>query len=156
MPIKQRESCSLEERGSHIKYLTKTPVYDFLKPHFKNCVISTGKIESCNNVGKTKTIWHDLGGILSEREYGTSTFLVEQVIPVLKKPQCNDKNENLKKIKEYIQFIPDPNFEIKITLLENNNQILICDGNKRAVAWYEHFSKCGINNVNLPVYIITI
>jgi hypothetical protein len=152
--IKNRINCSFIEINNLKDYLATTPVGWLNELIDNHATVSKGRIESLLEVGKTRTIWGDLGGIQSKNEYGSEKFLVGQIIPVLKKPLCSDRT-TLNKILEYIQLFADNKLELKITLLEVNNQFTICDGNTRVVACFEYWSKCGINDVNLPVYVIT-
>jgi len=94
-----------------------------------------------------------LGGILSINECGSEKFLVRQVMAVLSKPHCTDR-ETLDKIRKYVQLFANCRLEVKVTLLEDKNGVTIYDGNKRAVACFEYGLEKGKSYLSLPVYII--
>jgi len=153
--IKNRTPCTNEEITELQHYLKGTPVFNLTNYFEKNhTLVYKGVIESNIDLGKTKTIWSNLGGVLSKSEYSSDKFLVKQVCSTLKNPNCKDKG-TLVKIKEYTQLLVNKKLEMKVTLLETNNQLIICDGNKRAVAWFEYFLKCKSTNIRLPVFIIS-
>jgi hypothetical protein len=151
--ITDRKNCSPEEINT---------LKEFLKPHYPQLVeyievgsgVSKGLIKSRLELAKTNIGWFNIGGIRSRKEYNSKYFLVDQVMTVLKKPQCNQRGD-LDIIQKYIQEIAHDKYKSTITLLERNNETYLCDGNHSAVAFFEYYSKCGLDDINIEVFIIT-
>jgi hypothetical protein len=150
--ITDRKNCSPEEINA---------LKQFLKPHTEliqfieaGAGVSKGFIKSRLELAKTNIGWLNIGGIRSRKEYNSKFFLVDQVMTVLKKPQCNQPG-SLDIIQKYIQEITHNEYKSTITLLERNNEIFLCDGNHSAVAFFEYYSKCGVDDIDIEVFIIT-
>jgi hypothetical protein len=152
--ISNRKNCNKIEIHELKIYLSQTPVAWLASEIDKGVKVSKGEITPLLQVGKLRTIWSELGGIHSIIEHGHDKFLVCQVMQTLRNPCCNDKKA-LYLIEEYMQLFASRRLEIKVTLLEQDLNIIICDGNKRAVACYEYSLEKGNANFSLPVYIIS-
>ena len=151
--ITNRKDCSSEEINTLKRFLEpRAPqLVQFIEA---GAVVSKGLITSREMLAKTNTEWYNLGGVRSRREYGSKFFRIDQVMTVLKNPQCNDVAHR-DRIQELMQEIPTNNFKYTITFFEKNNELFIYDGNHSAVAFFEYFSKCRSDNVNIEVFIIT-
>jgi hypothetical protein len=151
--ITNRKDCLSEEINA-LKQFLKHHSPDLVQFIEAGAVVSKGCIKSRLELAKTNTEWYDIGGIRSRKEYSSRFFRVDQVMTVLKNPQCHD-GVNLDKIQKFTQEIETDNFKSTITLFEKNNEIFIYDGNHSAVAFFEYYSKCGLDDINTDVYIIT-
>jgi len=155
MPIINRKSCSLTEINALKTYLSQTPVSCMVERINRGAEVSKGEVTPISEIGGLRTIWSDLGTIRSIDEHGSDKFLVSQVAKALSKPSCTDRR-TLEEIRQYIQLLDSGRLELKITLVEDKNGLLICDGNKRAVACYEWGLREDLQRFMLPVYVVTL
>jgi len=151
--ITNRKNCSSEEINT-LKQFLKPRAPHLIQYIGAGAVVSKGFIKSRSDLAKINTEYYNIGGIRSRKEYNAKFFRVDQVISVMKNPQCHD-GVHLDVIQKYIQEISDDTFKYTITLFENNNEIFIYDGNHSAVALYEYYSKCELADINIEVFIIT-
>jgi hypothetical protein len=110
-------------------------------------------VESAVTVGDLETIFECLGGIRSQESVGRRRFLIKQVLDALRNPACTDARM-LQTISDYQQRLGQKSLELKITLFECKDGIIVCDGNKRTVAALEQ-SKAENRELVLPVYVVT-
>lgn len=150
--IVNRTRCSPEEINTLKEFLHPHPeLIQFIEA---GGVVSKGFVKSRLELAKTNIGWLNIGGIQSRKEYKSKFFHVDQVMTILKKPQCN-QHGSLDLIQKYIQEITCDNYKSTITLLERNKEMYLCDGNHSAVAFFEYYSKCGLDEINLEVFVIT-
>jgi hypothetical protein len=120
----------------------------------RGATVSKGEVETLSQVGRLRTMWGDLGGVRSVDEYDSEKFLVNQVMTVLKKPQCIDR-ERLDRIENYVKLFANNELDLRITLMEDRSGITICDGNTRVVACFEYCIRTGQTSLRLPVNVIS-
>jgi hypothetical protein len=147
-------TCTPKEISELRAYLSTTPVRWLVGVIDGGARVSKGEVKSLSQVGRLRTIWGDLGGVRSDHEYGLEKFLVGQVMAVLKKPQCTDK-ERLDRIENYVKLFANNQLDLKITLMEDRSGITICDGNTRVVACFEYCVRTGQTSLRLPVNVIS-
>lgn len=135
-------------------YLSQTPVSWIVELMKRGAEVLKGEVTPISEIGKLRTMWSELGTIRSIDEHGSDKFLVSQVMQALSKPACTDRRTP-DEIRQYIELLDSGQLEVKITLLEDKSGLLICDGDKRAVACYEWGLKKGLEQLTLPVYVVT-
>lgn len=143
--------CGIQETDDHIRYLELTPVGKFATDILRSnkYVLKKGIITSINYFGFLKTIFGELGGIKSANK-----FLVNEVMAILRSPNCSDKNA-LQSIKYFTKMDEEDELDVKITIFNDGTDSIIIDGNKRAVALYERRNNNNINkNTIIPIYLI--
>jgi len=122
-----------------IEHLTTTPVARNFFPYFeKRFFISNVQISSLKELGRLRTIFGDLGGIRSSSKGSAQKFTVSRVLPALKKPACTDK-EGLESIRRFMDNLDE--FPFLVTIVKDQVNYMIVDGDKHAVAFYEHSRK---------------
>jgi hypothetical protein len=149
MTISNCRLCSETEKEKLKLYLYDTPVCWLVRYIENGAEILKGELESTETLGQIRTIWSTLGHINKSPD----KFLVREVLTTLHKYDCGDI-KTLQLIQEYKSLIAENKLEIIITLLKQNDDIIICDGNKRAVAYYEYLIEKERNKMTLPVYIV--
>ena len=152
--ISNRTICSLTEINSLKTYLSKTPVCWLVKVIDQGAKVSKGEIVSLSQIGELRTIWGELDGIYKNGMNDSEKFLVKEVMKVLRDPWCHDTHR-LTLIEKYKRLLASDELELIITLFEKEENIVICDGNSRAVACFEYGLETGQSNLSLPVYAIT-
>ncbi len=148
-----RIRCEAPEIGDLRTYLRSTPVpwlCDFIDAGASVC---KAELQSIAKVGDLETIFDCLGGIKSQESLGKRRFLVKHVMDTLRNPACTDA-KMLQTITNYQQRLAENSIEIKITLFECVDGIILCDGNKRTVAILER-AKAEQKELVLPVYIVS-
>jgi hypothetical protein len=115
--------------------------------------VTKGEISPLAEIGRIRTIFKDIGSVLSKAEYGQDTFLVSQVQSVLKSKGCTDIAMR-DKIAAFKTQIASGKFRLTVTLLETDGDLYIFDGDKSAVAFFEHSSETGSEDCSLPVFVI--
>jgi len=151
--IINRKDCSPQEIEKLKQFFEShsPPLVQFINA---GAGVSKGTIKSQSELAKTFTEWHTLGGIRSRKDCKLKYFPVDRVMDVLKNPRCNDRYD-MNLIQKYNQEIAKDTFKSTITLFENGNETFIYDGNHSAVAFFEHYSECGVDDVNIEVFIVT-
>ena len=151
--ITDRKNCSPNEIGELRQFLQpRAPqLVRFINA---GAVVSKGRITSRVALGNINTEWYNVGNIRSRKEYHAKFFRVNQMMAVLKNPECREK-EHLDRIQKYCREISSGSFKSTITLFERNNEMFIYDGNHSAVAFFEHYSTGNSDDTDVEVFIIT-
>jgi hypothetical protein len=148
-----RTKCKASEIGDLRSYLLSTPVPWLCELIDAGACVYKAEVHSAAQIGDLETIFGCLGGIKSQESLGKRRFLVKHVMDTLRNPACTDA-KMLQTIIDYQQRLGESSFEIKITLLECADGIILCDGNKRTVAILER-AKAEKKELVLPVYIVS-
>jgi hypothetical protein len=148
-----RVGCSENEKNELTAYLSMTPVSWLNRIIESGASVEKATIESLQHIGSLQTIFECLGGIKCQDQIGTKRFLVSQVFDALQSPSCTDKSM-LDTILLYKQLKSQGCLEIKITIFECSEGVIVFDGNKRAVACLQQANEKNQETV-LPVYIVT-
>ena len=151
--ITHRTTCSPEEIDA-LKQFLKSRAPQLVRFIEVGAVVSKGRITSRMALGNTNTEWYNVGDIRSRKEYHAKFFRVDQMMAVLKSPQCHGRAD-LDLIQKYCREIGSGSFKSTITLFEKRNEIFIYDGNHSAVAFFEHYAQCNSDEINVEVFIIT-
>ncbi len=152
--ISNRTNCSLAEIDCLRTYLSQTPVHRLVKVIDKGARVSRGEIKPLSQIGRLRTMWGELDGIYRNGKDDSEKFLVKEIMPALRDPQCHDAQrlcliEGFKR-----RLLTNNKLELKITLFEEEDNIIMCDGNSRTVAYFEYGLETRQSNLSLPVYII--
>jgi hypothetical protein len=148
-----RINCEASEIADLRTYLSSTPVSWLCGVIKAGGGVSKATVRSVATIGDLETIFDCLGGIKSQELLGIRRFLVKQVMDTLRHPACTDARM-LQTITGYQQRLGQNNIEIKITLFECVEGIIVCDGNKRTIAALER-AKAENTELVLPVYVVT-
>jgi hypothetical protein len=151
--LSNRIKCEAPEIADLRAYLSSTPVSWLCGLIDAGACVCKASVQSAATIGDLETIFDCLGGIRSHESVGRRRFLVKQVMDGLRNPACTD-SMMLQTITDYQQRLVQNSLEVKITLFECAEGIIVCDGNKRTVAALEQ-SKVGNMELVLPVYIVT-
>jgi len=151
--ITDRRNCSPEEITS-LKQFLQPRVPQLVQFIRAGAVVSKGRITSCRDLAKINTEWYNLGEIWSRKKYNLKFYRIDQIMTVLNDPACNDGSHR-DLIQNYVREIARNNFKSTITLFEKDDEIFIYDGNHSAVAFFEYYSECGLDDINLEVFIIS-
>ena len=153
--IKNIKQCSESEINSQIKYLSNTPVSkiaDFLRTG--SLKLQKGIITSLSDLGQLKTEFGPIGNIKPKAIEGEIKFIVSELVPTLKNNPNVIDNGLLVNIESIAEKEKKNEIEFNITIFSNGNELIIKDGNKRTVAYYENRKTNIIDSIDYPVYII--
>ncbi len=155
--ITNRQNCSPEEIQRLIQYLEATPVAWVADKIRRGAALSKGEIQSREYLGALVTIFSklgsDLGLIVARQRYGREKFLVREILPTLRDPQCVDEDAR-SKVECYMKLDTLNSLEIIITIYQYGTDCIVVDGNKRASACYEGRSSMDFRPV--PVYLVSL
>ncbi len=145
MAYKNKQECSELEIKDIVNYLSKTPVRFFAE---KNNDFRWFKVEvECpEDLQDLKTWWGELNGLKKNEQNDEEKFGLVEVADMINSNSLPDK-ELKAKILEYRELLKNNELEVKITLFENGLDVLIADGNKRAVAMLLEGKKVGLNAI---------
>jgi hypothetical protein len=119
----------------------------------RGAAVQKAEVAPLSEVGNLRTIFVNLKSVRSQAEYGEKTFLVSQVMGVLRCPEVPDL-AMLNRVSSFIRQLEGRLFRRTVTLLETDGDFYIVDGNKSAVASFEHASLIGDTGFRLPVYVV--
>lgn len=147
------EQCSNEETNAQIEYLISTPVSGITEYLINGQLkLSKGNVESLEFLGSLKTEFGVIGSIVPKSMEGQKKFRVSELVPALKNHPTVDDGGLLKKIESIASNVNE--IEFNITVLALGNELIIKDGNKRTIAFYENRKESLNRDICYPVYIV--
>jgi len=110
-------------------------------------------IRDRDQFGAISTNFAELGTVLAKTAVGRDLFLVRDVAPVLKRPDCNDDPLRSAVAKRVDAERRGALEDRAPTVLLTPAGLLLCDGHKRSVAIYE----AGLaQNFEVPIHVLTV
>jgi hypothetical protein len=151
--VRNIQPCSPGELHDLKAHLSTSNVPQLVRLIESGAAVDKGEISPLAEVGQLPTIFKNIGTVRSEQEYGQKTFRVSQVPEVLQKAQCTDRAMR-QKIDSYKKEVAEGTYRLTVTLLQTDGDFYIWDGDKSAVACFEHASQTGNARYSLPVFVI--
>ncbi len=157
--VTDHQACTSQEvvnlraylhQHSHVSHIV-LPLIDAGAPVFK------AKVKGLANIGSLKTFFGNIGYAYSQPLFGTDRHRVSQVIEVLRNPNYNmhpDIGKIGQKLNDYKYEFALPTSNPKVTIVDSQNNVLIADGNKTAIAAYMYALERSSSAFELPVYYI--
>ncbi len=146
------EAIGQNELVTQLAYLAATPVsWLAVSLSMGLGVLKRGIIQSHAYLGQQRTIFSDLGGVLSTTEYGIDKFLVRHVPDVLLLDNCADVAARLA-LQGIRAALAAQVLNPRITILRTTGDMIV-DGNKTAAAYYDLHAQGAADAIALPVYI---
>lgn len=135
--IEEVRPCSVIEILRQATYLEATPVRDIAwKLRVGQVSLSRGIVRSLVDLGALKTEFGQIGPLPAPARTGASKFLVSEVLPLLtENPGADDVL--LAKIQYLIGKDARGAVDFNTTVLRLGTDLIVKDGNKRAIAFYE-------------------
>ncbi len=116
--------------------------------------LSKGKVNSLYYLGNLKTEFGVIGDIVPKTSEGEVKFTVSELVPALRNnPDVNDDGL-LNKIEAIIEKEKNNEIEFNVTVLSLKNELVLKDGNKRTVVFYENRRTNLGQVINYPVYVL--
>ena len=146
--------CTPQETTEHSTYLKSTPVAQFgIALGQGRLILKKGLIQGYEDLGNSKTIFGELGGLKAQDLLNRSNFLVSDALEILTNPKCSDLR-SLVSINYFLCQFDRKGINAKITFFKDENNLSIVDGNKRAIAVYNWVKDNPIDGFQLEVFII--
>ncbi len=142
--LKNIRACSSAEALAQMEYLRATPVSCLVKLVEQNhLVLFRASIESLTDLGKLKTEFGVIGRLHPSVTSGCKKFLVSEIVPTLRaNPDVNDDGL-LQRIERIVELEDIGAVEYNTTILDGGLELVIKDGNKRTIAYFERFREKG-------------
>ena len=144
--------CSAEELQKQIAYLLNTPVPGVgMCLANGGCKLSKGVVRSLAVLGSLKTEFGQLGPHVPPARSGEAKFLASEVVPILRgNPGSGD--DLLRKI-DAILAVDESEIEYNVTVMRLGSELIIKDGNKRSIAFWER-RKGAADRIDYPVVLV--
>lgn len=152
--IRSLQYCTEVETEGPIGYLEQTPVRgiaDLLRT--RQCILRKGKIQTLAHLGALKTEFGQIGWLYPSGADGETKFRVAEVAPALRaNPGADDRL--LRNIEYFIEKDSCGEVDYNITIMKHGIDLIVKDGNKRAIAFYERRSGSNYTNIDFSVFIV--
>jgi len=147
--------CSTDETQRQINHLSSTPVSGIAELlRSRRCVLKKGVVSSLQYLGSLKTEFGQIGPLVPAQKTGERKFLVSEIVPILRANRNIPDDGLLQRIEAVIKKEAKNEIEFNITLLLCNGEIIIKDGNKRTIAYYENRKNLNQTAINYEVYVV--
>jgi hypothetical protein len=146
------QCCSADELADQIRYLEATPVSGIaMRLQRGQCRLSKGVVRSIADLGALKTEFGQIGRLIPGADQGEKKFLVSEIVPLLLANRGVD-DDLLAKINVFLQR-DEREIKYNVTVVRVNKDLIIKDGNKRSIAFYER-RKSLTAQVSYPVFLV--
>jgi hypothetical protein len=147
--------CSPEETRRHITYLSSTPVSRIAELlRSRRCVLKKGVVSSLQYLGSLKTEFGQIGPLVPAQQIGERKFLVSEIVPILRANRDVPDGGLLESIEAVMGKVARNEVEFNITILLLNGEIIVKDGNKRTIAYYENRKNLNQTEIHYEVYVV--
>jgi len=144
--------CTASELADQIRYLSPTPVSDIAKLlQSGQCRLSQGVIRSLADLGALKTEFGAIGPLTPPAMQGEKKFRVREILSLLHANPGIDVDLHTK-IDAFLQD-DEGNIDYNVTVMRLNNDLIIKDGNKRSIAFYER-RRGSTEQIDYPVFLV--
>lgn len=147
--------CEVSEVKEQIDYLRNTPVKR-LSDLLKQGKLQLGFtfINSIEALGTIKTEFGPIDILMPQSNSGDKKFLVSEIYFALcSKPDIDDAGL-LQAIEEIRIAESNNEIEFNVTALLQNNELVIKDGNKRTIAFYENRRINNHKKINFKLFVV--
>ena len=145
--------CSAGELRKQIDYLAATPVAGIAALlRGGQLALKAGTIRSLATMGSLKTEFGQIGSIVVANSDAQSKFRVAEVLPLLEAHAGLD-DPMLEKIRTFMRKDESGQVHFNTTLLRVGGELIIKDGNKRTIAFFER-RRGWTDNVEFSVHLV--
>lgn len=153
--IENLRRCTQEELEAQIRYLEQTPVRGLAALlRAGTCDLSAGHVRSVASIGGLKTEFGELGPLRPPSREGARKFLVSEVWPALEAtPGADDAMHTA--IARFMRKDEYGDVDYNITLVLFDGEVIVKDGNKRTIAFYER-RRTFAGSIEFPVFVVDV
>jgi hypothetical protein len=122
----------------------------------QEATLHAGLVVGLDAIGALVTIWTDLAGVRAREKQGRPCFLVSEALDALQDPSVpreEQPKDHLSTILAMIEGIEQGQFTPLAVFAQSDLGLYIVDGNKSAVACYEHARRHRRVEAVLPVIV---
>ena len=154
-PCDQKEIAAIRDyhaNNSHVACVV-VPLIDSGAP------VRKAKVKGCARIGSLKTFFGNLGNAYCRALFGTDRYRVAQVLEVFRNPTYNmhpDIADMRQKVNQYKLKFALPISDPKVTIMSSQDEVLIADGNKTAIAAYVYALETANPAFQLSVHYIDV
>jgi hypothetical protein len=117
------------------------------------CTLSKGRVKTLRDLGALKTEFGQIGMLLPHVSTGERKFRISEVTPLLRtNPGLDD--ELLRKIDEFASKDRRGEVTYNVTIFSHGSDLVVKDGNKRTIAFYERRRDSLTEQIDFPVFLI--
>ncbi len=121
--------------------------------------VQKAKVKGLAKIGCLKTFFGNIGHACCRTLFAKDRHRVSQVLEVLRNPNYNmhpDIGNMAQKLNQYKYKFALPTSDPKVTIVDSQNDVLIADGNKTAIAAYMYALEMANPAFELLVHYINI
>jgi hypothetical protein len=149
------ENCSAQQLQSQINYLLETPVKGVAVNLLCGlCSLKKGNVRSLSWLGDLKTEFGQIGHLSPDAGKGQRKFRVREVVPLLRANPGVDARL-LRAIEDFVKKDELGEVEYNVTLYYDGSELVMKDGDKRTIAFYERRKDLGDDTIQYPVFIVS-
>ncbi len=138
--VTERRDCSQQELSTLPDYLKSSGVGGIVVPLIASVAhVQNAKVNGCARIGSLRTLFGNVGAAYCRTFFDADRYRVAQVLEVFRNPAYNshpDIADMRQKISQYKYKFALPTSDPKVTIVSSQNDVLIADGNKTAIAAY--------------------
>jgi len=152
--ITDLRDCTEQELQAQINYLEGTPVRGIVQLlRTGRCVLKRGSVPTLTELGALKTEFGQMGPLVPNATHGETKFRVAELVPLLRgNPGVDDGL--LTKIDAFVEKDKRGEVEYNVTIFDHGNDLVIKDGNKRTVAFFERRKGSCNDVIAFPVFVV--
>jgi hypothetical protein len=143
--------CSEEEVRAQSAYSAATPVAQLSSMiHSGQLIVWRGTIAKMDDLGRLKTEFGEIGRLRPP----LGKFLVSELLPTLRANRDVPDDHLLLKIESLIEPVLKGAIEMNVSILEIGAELVIMDGNKRAIAFHEGRRSSASSPIAFEVFLL--
>ena len=147
-------NCTEQELQAQIAYLEGTPVSGIAQRlRTRQYILKKGSVLTLTQLGALKTEFGKIGPLVSNATDGEKKFCVAELLPILRNNPGVDDGL-LTKIDAFVEKDMRGEIEYNVTILDQGNDLVIKDGNKRTVAFFERRKGASNDAIVFPVFVV--
>jgi len=159
--VTDHQACTPQEVTSLQDYHAQhSHVQDTVVPLINGgATVQKAKVKGLAKIGYLKTFFGNIGHAYCRTLFGQDRFRVAQVLEVLRNPNYNmhpDIGSMGHTVNQYEYKFALPASDPKVTIVDSQNDVLIADGNKTAIAAYMYALETADSAFELTVYYISV
>ena len=148
--------CTEQELQTQITYLEGTPVRGIAQLlRTRKCVLKKGSVPTLTQLGALKTEFGQIGPLVPNATDGQKKFCVAELVPVLRNNPGVDDGL-LTKIDAFVEKDKRGEIDYNVTIFDHGNDLVIKDGNKRTVAFFECRKGSSNDAIAFSVFVVQI
>lgn len=152
--ISDLRDCTEQELQAQINYLEGTPVRGIAELlRTGQCVLKRGSVPTFTHLGALKTEFGQIGPLVPNATDGETKFRVAELVPLLRNNSGVDDGL-LQKIDAFVEKDKRGEVDYNVTIFDHGNDLVIKDGNKRTVAFFERRKGSSNDAIAFPVFVV--